>query len=140
MRIILTKRLLREGLLQLIKTKPVSKITVTDLCNASGVNRATFYNHYETVPQILQEMMHEYAENIERIYRAEISIGHTDETALESCLTYLLEHKSEIKTIFGGNTESYISGYGLDEVNAFIHRNKNELKKQIGCSDDEIYL
>ena len=84
MRVILTKRLLREGLLSLLKEKPLSRITVTDLCQASGVNRATFYNHYETVPMILRDILREYAEKIEQTFRSEMSAGHSEEAALEA--------------------------------------------------------
>lgn len=140
MRVILTKRLLREGLLSLLKEKPLSRITVTDLCQASGVNRATFYNHYETVPMILRDILREYAEKIEQTFRSEMSAGHTEEAALEACLSYLLEKKEEISFLFSRNTESYMSGYGLEIVNDFISRYNGVLKKQIGCSDDEITL
>lgn len=132
MRTALTKRLFREGLLSLIEKKPFSRISVTDLCRASGVNRATFYNHYESVPMVLREIVWEYAEKIEQIYRAEIQAGHTAEKACESCLTYLHENRSEICILFSKNTESYISGFGMEVVNDFIRRNRHELKKNPG--------
>lgn len=46
-RIALTKRLLREGLLRLLSKTDLNKISVTQLCIESGINRATFYRHYE---------------------------------------------------------------------------------------------
>ena len=140
MRVILTKRLLREGLLSLLKDKPLSRISITDLCAASGINRATFYNHYDSVPMILRDIVREYAEQIEKIYMSEIRTGHSDETALEACLAYLQGKKNEISVLFCGNAENYISGFGLEIINDFITRNRNGLRKQIGCSDDEIYL
>ena len=51
-RIALTKKLLQEGLLRLLEQKTLDKISVTELCRESGINRATFYNHY-TSPQDL---------------------------------------------------------------------------------------
>ena len=41
-RIALTKRLLREGLLCLLSKTDLNKISVTQLCIESGINRATF--------------------------------------------------------------------------------------------------
>ena len=41
----LTKRLIREALLELLKTKSIQKISVRELCDAAGINRTTFYNH-----------------------------------------------------------------------------------------------
>ena len=51
-RIALTKKLLQEGLLRLLEKNTLDKISVTELCRESGINRATFYNHY-TSPQDL---------------------------------------------------------------------------------------
>ena len=56
-RIALTKKLLQEGLLRLLEVKTLDKISVTELCRESGINRATFYNHY-TSPQDLRSEEH----------------------------------------------------------------------------------
>ena len=45
-RVALTKRLLQESLLQLMKEKNIQNISVKELCEASGINRSTFYKHY----------------------------------------------------------------------------------------------
>ena len=46
-RVIITKMMLKEALLKLLHTRQLNKITITDLCRESGINRATFYRHYE---------------------------------------------------------------------------------------------
>ena len=55
-RTIITKRMLKEGLLRLLKTKPLDKINIVELCNESGINRTTFYRHYELPKYIINEM------------------------------------------------------------------------------------
>ena len=55
-RIVLTRKLLQEGLLRLLSTQKLDQISVTALCKESGINRATFYNHYSSPIQLLQEM------------------------------------------------------------------------------------
>lgn len=52
-RIALTKKLLQEGLLRLLEEKTLDKISVTELCRESGINRATFYNHYNSPQDLL---------------------------------------------------------------------------------------
>lgn len=52
----LTKRLIREALLEMLKTKSIRKITVRELCDAAGVNRTTFYNHYNDTQDVLAEI------------------------------------------------------------------------------------
>ena len=55
-RIALTKKLLQEGLLRLLETKSLDKISVTELCRESGINRATFYNHYNSPLELLTDI------------------------------------------------------------------------------------
>lgn len=55
-RITLTKKLLQEGLLRLLETKTLDKISVTELCRESGINRATFYNHYNSPQELLTDI------------------------------------------------------------------------------------
>ena len=43
------------ALISLLKKKPLDFITVSELCNTAGVNRSTFYLHYETIGDLLEE-------------------------------------------------------------------------------------
>ena len=52
----LTRRLIREALLELLKTQNIRKISVRELCDAAGVNRTTFYNHYNDTRDVLAEI------------------------------------------------------------------------------------
>ncbi len=58
-RVKLTKRLIKEALIELLEKKPFNKITVTDLCNTAEINRSTFYSYYEDVPMLLREVQDE---------------------------------------------------------------------------------
>lgn len=44
-----------EALLSLLEKKEFSYITVKEICKAAGVNRSTFYLHYENTSELLQE-------------------------------------------------------------------------------------
>jgi AcrR family transcriptional regulator len=44
-----------EALLHLLEKKDLEYITVKEICAAAGVNRSTFYLHYETVGDLLAE-------------------------------------------------------------------------------------
>lgn len=43
------------ALISLLKKKPFAYITVSEICEAAGVNRSTFYLHYETIGDLLNE-------------------------------------------------------------------------------------
>lgn len=44
-----------EALLKLLEKKPFEYITVSELCKEAGVNRSTFYLHYENTVDLLNE-------------------------------------------------------------------------------------
>ena len=43
------------ALIALLKKKPFDYISVSEICTTAGVNRSTFYLHYETVSDLLNE-------------------------------------------------------------------------------------
>ena len=43
------------ALISLLKEKPFDYITVSEICSKAGVNRSTFYLHYENTRDLLKE-------------------------------------------------------------------------------------
>ena len=72
-----TKAALTAALFELLGEKDFSKISITELTRRADVDRKTFYLHYQTVDEILEEFyegaLHTLRETIERegIFRAE---------------------------------------------------------------------
>lgn len=58
-RVRLTKRLLRESLLACMEEKPIQRISVKELCERAELNRSTFYLHYASEYELLNEMEEE---------------------------------------------------------------------------------
>ncbi len=73
-RVMYTKMFLRESLLALMETKPVEKITTTELCRHAGINRNTFYTHYKSPEELLESIEEELLNSINSSMRGEISI------------------------------------------------------------------
>lgn len=51
-----------KAFLELLQKKDLSFITVKEICQRAGVNRSTFYLHYETIGDLLEESL-EYMNN-----------------------------------------------------------------------------
>ena len=66
-RIALTKKLLQEGLLRLLEVKTLDSISVTELCRESGINRATFYNHYSSPQDLLNDIENRVSDRLKQI-------------------------------------------------------------------------
>lgn len=52
-----TACLMDEALLSLLEKKPFEYITVKEVCKRAGVNRSTFYLHYENMTELLSEAL-----------------------------------------------------------------------------------
>ena len=57
-----TACLMDEALILLLEKKEYSYITIKEICQKAGVNRSTFYLHYETIDDLLSECI-EYVGN-----------------------------------------------------------------------------
>ena len=57
-----TACLMDEALILLLEKKEYSYITIKEICEKAGVNRSTFYLHYETIDDLLSECI-EYVGN-----------------------------------------------------------------------------
>jgi len=57
-----TASFMDEALISLLNEKDIEYITVKELCECAGVNRSTFYLHYESMDDLLNETL-EYITN-----------------------------------------------------------------------------
>lgn len=90
-----TQALMNEALINLLETKEFEYITVKDICAKAGVNRSTFYLHYESLNDLLLEsstyISHKFYEYINQNNNNLINTNELDKYNLEDL--YLLTDK-----------------------------------------------
>lgn len=65
-RIRYTKQVIKEQMTALLGEKSLSKITVKELCQRAEINRATFYKYYDNPYDLMDKMMKELLDELER--------------------------------------------------------------------------
>lgn len=55
-RVRLTKQLLQESLMQLLKKEDINKISVSEICKNAQINRSTFYRYYGSQYELLNDV------------------------------------------------------------------------------------
>ncbi len=65
-RIRYTKMFLKQSLIKLMKEKPISRITIKELCEEAEINRATFYAHYKDQYDLLEQTEQELIDEVNR--------------------------------------------------------------------------
>ncbi len=61
-RIIKTKNAIREAALTLLSEKNIEDISITELAERAKINRKTFYNYYQSIYQVIDEIENEAVE------------------------------------------------------------------------------
>lgn len=73
LRVVRTTRNVHEAFLRLLETMPMRKITVSALANEAGINRRTFYLHYSSLSDVIEEISEKLmAETTEAIAHIDI--------------------------------------------------------------------
>ena len=83
-RVRMTKMLLKNALIDIMKTKSIHLISIKEICEEADVNRSTFYRHYNTQYDLYDEIIEDIAKDIGAIYK--------DDFATVEFLTKVLEY------------------------------------------------
>ena len=66
-----TRERLKEALLRLLARRDILDVTVSRLCQEAGVNRSTFYSHYDSIGDLMEELEQEIGANLMRRFRGD---------------------------------------------------------------------
>ena len=63
-----TEKAIKEAFTELLMERPLSQITVKDIVNACGINRNSFYYHFQDIPALIETIITEEADRIMESY------------------------------------------------------------------------
>ena len=131
-RIRLTKKLLKDALVDLLITTPLRHITITEICARAEINRTTFYKYYASEYDLYADIENDFfailRENIE----------NTDMESLEKLLTLIQTHRKIAAALISNSSEENFSQriFSLPELT----RNLNFQKIEKSENKEEIFL
>ncbi|MBQ8082270.1 MAG: TetR/AcrR family transcriptional regulator C-terminal domain-containing protein [Clostridia bacterium] len=102
-----TKSELAQGLVKLLSSKTLNNITVSDIVNASGYNRQTFYYHFHDVYELIEWIVDHYAE--QNLPLAPTSGSWTK--ALLTVVNEMLKNKSLVLNLYSSVSSSVMDRY-----------------------------
>ncbi len=112
-RVAITRRLLKESLLRLLKDKEIDKITISELCRDACVNRATFYRHYEIPRDVLMDIQRDLYHQI----RKDVPMPQTVDDAklaLETLCRSMEENKNLLRLLILNNSDTDFASFISD--------------------------
>lgn len=66
---------IEKAFMELLQSKNLSEITVSQLCKITGLNRSTFYANYMDIYDLADKLRKALEDNFEQMYSAEIEQG-----------------------------------------------------------------
>ena len=112
-RVRMTKRILKESLLDLMAEKNISHISIKEICELADVNRSTFYAHYESPYDLLKEIENDIVAETPRI-----NLYH-DEPVLDELTAffeYLEKNRDVCKILFANSGAHRFENKILDKL------------------------
>ncbi|WP_078543622.1 TetR/AcrR family transcriptional regulator [Litchfieldia alkalitelluris] len=106
-RIKYTRMVLKESLMELLKEKPISSITVKEICERADINRSTFYSHYSDQFALLSQIEEEFLSDMNETLNS--YNFQKDEEALqmtERLLEYVAANKDVCEVLLGEHADA----------------------------------
>ncbi|CAB1255141.1 TetR/AcrR family transcriptional regulator C-terminal domain-containing protein [Clostridium sp. MT-14] len=121
-----TNQLLKDTFIELYTHKPINKISVKELCQKSSLNRGTFYNYYENIDNLLEEIEEGLLSDLVNIIKTENIIIHKQQDldifleTIRKIFNYIKQHSNYFKALLGKNGD-----------NLFTYKIKSTMKKKL---------
>ena len=115
-----TKQAIRTSFMKLLNEKPLGKIRVRDIVEDCGINRNSFYYHYQDIPALISEIITGLFDRLIAAY--------PDVTSLVDCFNvavdYTLKNKRAILHIYNSVSrdifETYLMKYSEYAVTEYL--------------------
>ena len=120
-RIVLTKRLLKEAIIRLLREKELKQITITELCREAEINRITFYRHYQTPRDVLEEIGWDMFQDIRENLTPPSSLPDF-ERYIEDMCTYLYRRSEVVLLLLQRSSELEAFAFIKEMYSAMIEK------------------
>lgn len=105
-----TRIAIKESFWKLLNQRPLNQITVKDIVEDCGINRNSFYYHFQDMPSLIEEMVEDLIEtNIK---------NHPTIESFEECLNvivnFVLENKKAVYHIYNSVDHAILEKFLLD--------------------------
>lgn len=134
-----SRKLINNALAELVKEKPLDKITVTDVVKRADLNRGTFYAHYTDIQDVVNRQVDEACNALQdalRTRQADTPGQPNPEDVLRQLQVFL---ESDL-TFYRSMMNSSVAGVALERIRGVFITYMTEHEKDFGVHDHGRYL
>lgn len=112
-----SRKRIEDTFMQLIQHRELNEISVTEICQAAGVNRTTFYANYVDLYDLAESVQKHLEEEVRNLYQEEWEHKNSSHDFLK-LFRHIQEHPLFYKTYFKLNRDGSFrfADYSIDEA------------------------
>ena len=133
LRIIKTRAALSSAFFEMLKEMEINDITINDLCERSGVRRATFYKHYRDKDDFIIYLIKDIRARFDQaVWNKDINPTITKDYYIkytEELLAFLLRHEAAMKRVASTHMRSTF-------IDTFLQQNYKDTARRLQASVD----
>ena len=107
----MTRELLKQSLIELMKNKPIHEISIKKICETADVNRSTFYHHYNSQYELFNDILDDVGNDITEMVKKHHQSPDWMIKILTDAFTYIENRQETFLVILSDN-----SGFSVGET------------------------
>ncbi|MGN0696972.1 MAG: TetR/AcrR family transcriptional regulator [Oscillospiraceae bacterium] len=100
-RVRLSRQMLRNALISLLKEKPINKISVREICSTAEINRTTFYKYYGSQYDLLADIENNVLDELSE----RMKTGRSTQKLLPGILGFIEENAEVCRLLINNNVD-----------------------------------
>lgn len=105
-----TKKAIKDTFVALLEERPLNRITVKDIVETCGINRNSFYYHFEDLPALIDEII---AEQLQELIRDHPTIDSLED-GFDAALEFVLKNKRAALHIYNSLSRDVSERYIME--------------------------
>lgn len=131
-----TKNAIKATFIKMLEERPLSTITVKELVEECGINRNSFYYHYQDLPSLIEEIIKEDADAIIEKYPSVNSVVECYDALVE----FASKNKKALLHIFRSMNREVFERYLMETSKYFIQSYFTTITEEIMSESDREIL
>ena len=113
-----TGKAIKESFVKLLNEKPLARISVKDIVEDCGINRNSFYYHFQDIPALLEEIITEQADELIANYPEIESL----EEGIEVATDFAIKNKMAVFHIYNSVNRDMYEKYTMRLIKHVVTR------------------
>ncbi|MGI6269954.1 MAG: TetR/AcrR family transcriptional regulator C-terminal domain-containing protein [Candidatus Howiella sp.] len=133
-----TKQAIKSSFIKLLNERPLNKISVRDIVEDCGINRNSFYYHFQDIPSLIEEIISEQADNLIKEYPSIYSLDEGFRVASR----FILENRKAILHIYNSVNRDIFEQYLMKmcEYVVTTYIDTISAKEHLSVQDHRIFI